>query len=253
MATRQMLIGTVFQDFFPQTVSIDLDGSTEFLANTTNNTLGIANAWSIATWIKSDATGFKNVLSLKNSGNDVNRIRIQNSSSTNLTVQLWDSAGTQRKSLQWDAQFTTGTWMHFLFTWDGTTVKVFKDGSDLGAHDSGTDNAATLTDTARRVIIGVFSDLSQTKWDGRMHSIAVWDADVGGAASAIYNGGNGEGFNLGASSGSYTFSGDLQHWWRLGFDSANIGKDSGVASTLIDVDEDSANITSDDIVADAPS
>jgi len=238
--------------FESQLVSVDFDGSTEFMANTTNNPLGIANIWSISLWYKADVNGFKNFFGVSNSANNINRIRIQNDSGTGLQIQLWDSAGTERKSFSYAGQLETGAWMNFLFTWDGTDLLAYKNGSLLTPVKN-TDNANTMTATDRRVIVGVFNDLSQVKWDGPIHSIAVWDAEISAAASDIYNGGNGGGFDLGSNSGSYTFSGDLQHWWRLGLDSSDIGKDSGLASTLIDVNANSENIDASDIVSDSPS
>jgi len=45
---------------------------------------------------------------------------------------------------------------------------------------------------------------------------------------------------------------NLQHWWRLGQDPDDLGKDSGIASNLIDVDFNSLNITAADIDAESP-
>jgi len=249
---------------FPeQTVSIDFDGVDEVMRNTTDNPIGIANVWSIGVWAKTDTIDLEKVLlNIRAVGSSNNGVLLDFSGddpasqlpgTNSLVVRLKDSGNTTFKQQSWGSAFTaTGVWRLILVTWDGTDLTVYYDGVDQGAADaSPINNAGTMTDTSRSVYISS-TNSGFGDWDGRMHSIAVWDVDVGAAASTIYNAGNGKGFDLGTDTGSYTFSGDLQHWWRLGFDSGDLGKDSGIASTLIDVDANSVNITAADIVTDSP-
>ena len=65
--------------------------------------------------------------------------------------------------------------------------------------------------------------------------------------SVLYN--SGEPTNLAADSGSYTSSGDLTHWWRMG--------DGDTYPTITDnegsEDGTMTNMTSGDLVEDVPS
>jgi hypothetical protein len=58
--------------------------------------------------------------------------------------------------------------------------------------------------------------------------------------------------NLALNSGNYVSKANLVHWWRLGHDSGDIGKDYGTGSPFIDVMTNAANISAADIVVDAP-
>jgi len=146
------------------------------------------------------------------------------------------------------AIFPYDTWSQLIITWDGTDLVPYEDGVAVpgGNIQKDFDNAGTMTDTARSVFIGSFS-LAGVKWPGFIHSAALWDVDISSAVAEIYNGGTASTFNLRNAS----FNTNLQHWWRLGQDSSDLGKDSG-RGTKIDVNVSSANITSADIVSESP-
>jgi hypothetical protein len=87
---------------------------------------------------------------------------------------------------------------------------------------------------------------------GRFHSFAIWDDDLDQAnITAIFNEGDGLGFDLSSDSGNYNKSANLIHWWKLGEDADDIGADSG-GGAAIDIDTNAVNISSADIVEDAP-
>ena len=144
---------------------------------------------------------------------------------------------------------TQNVWQLLSVSWDGTNLKLYRDGVDP-TPATPLDNACTQTDNMYRVSIGA-DIVSGNIAGGRYHSVAVWDSALtSGEMLAIYNSGDGEGFDLSTDSGSYTSSSDLVRWWRLGLDSTDIGKD--YVDDNVDVMDDAANITSGDIVTDSP-
>jgi hypothetical protein len=114
---------------------------------------------------------------------------------------------------------------------------------------TGSTNGGTFTDANRRVSIGYDRWNNGNYFNGRIHSVAIWDTDVSAARTLIFNNGAAE-LDLLTDTGAYTYSSNLQHWWRLGLDSTDIGKDHG--ATPIDVDVNALNISAADIVADYP-
>lgn len=244
--------------FIEQTVSIDFDGSTEHATNTTGVNHGFGDIFSISAWVKPEditPTGpFGAYIISMSAGvlNSIDGIALRmGQSNTGLEVHLFNTASSFRKRYLWNSQFSVGVWTHVLVTWDGTSLKAFFDSVETAPSSTPNDLSHTVLSVDRVTAIGRINSPNASYWDGLIHSIAIWDVDVGAAASTIYNTGDGSGFNLGANAGSYTFSGDLQHWWRLGFDSSDIGKDSGIGSPLIDVNAN-GNLDSGDIVSDVP-
>ena len=256
MATRQMLIGTVFQDFFSQTTSIEFNGVDESMENSTEVDIGIANTWSLMMWMRrrGDAVGLNNanhVLRLVNAGG-TNLISVQSRGDfANDPIRILTRAPSTStiKDFRFNVSlFPFDTWNQLILTWDGTTLTTYNNGSVVVPSTKTSDFSGTMTATDRSVLIGNVIGGSQPL-SGFIHSIALWDADITSAVTEIYNSGVASTFNLSKAS----FSGNLQHWWRLGQVSTDLGKDSGIGSPLIDVDVDSTNITSDDIDSESPS
>lgn len=246
--------------FEPQTTSIDFNGVDEVMGNENFNTLGVANTWSLMLWLRRSSAGggLTDLLRIfvLNDASGGNLIRVEslgNAGGDPLTVLNTrpDGAIIKRFRLQSvpTGIFTYDAWHQLILTWDGTDLVPYEDGVALpgGNIQIINDGTGTMTDTARSVFIGSFS-LAGPKWPGFIHSAALWDVDISSAVAEIYNGGTASTFNLRNAS----FNANLQHWWRLGQDSTDLGKDSARTSAPIDVNVDSANITSADIVSESP-
>jgi len=239
--------------------ALDFDGSTEYLANDTEQSIGIANAWTVGQWLNF-STDFAKRIAFRlraNSGN-TNRIEIAWAELTSLlNITLHDSAGTKFKDYKYnnDAGFSTGAgWEFFVLTWDGTTLTLYRDASVITADTLTTDNSGTMTDTNRTVNIAN-RDIGGWEFSGRIHStFMVSEALTSAIITDIYNGGAGGVVDLREVQGLWaqTQVDALEHYWRHGFNSGDIGEDLGNASTLIDVGNNAANITSADIVTDSP-
>lgn len=243
--------------FDAQTFSVSFNGTDEFMRNDTAQVLGFADEWSLSVWADLNGGANQRLLGWRDGITNVNAILLARLDATDdLQAIVFNSAG-GATTLVWNSVFTAGAWHHiFLFRESDGTIRAFIDGADLGVPDSGNpDGVATMADTTNRhVWIG--ADQSSLPVDGEISQVAVWDADISAAISDIYNGGNPNSLNLNGSFGSYSFAGNLAHWWRLGHGAdPDIGKDyaeAGITPT-IDVGTDAANIDDTDRVANVPS
>jgi hypothetical protein len=84
-------------------------------------------------------------------------------------------------------------------------------------------------------------------YSGLLGPIGVWN-DVLDATELVEIASGTFGFDLTTNSGVYTSSANLAHWWRLGADDADIGKDYAGS---INVGDD-AMISTSNIVVDSP-
>jgi len=245
--------------FEPHTQSISFDGVDEVMGDVGPNTIGIANTWSLMMWINRSSASpgqisITRIFSLGFDAGSDNVIRIESRGNANpnaFTVVTTNSAGGVIKNWRFEPSsvfFTYDVWHQVILIWDGTDLTLYEDGVNItGSAVKFDDNAGTMTDSARDIFIGRLTNALGIPWPGFQHSIALWDADITSAVAEIYNGGVASTLNLRNAS----FNTNLQHWWRLGQDSSDIGKDSG-RGTKIDMNVSSVNITSDDIVSESP-
>jgi len=237
--------------------ALDFDGVNEGLRNTTTQAMGIANAWSIAQWIKLDVSPTLNsrAFQMRRTGNvSMIDVSLGNGGLDNFNVVLRDSGATAFKNYKWvqTTHFSVDTWVHWVLTWDGTNLLGYFDGTEDASPDkSQKDDSGTMDDADRNVSVSNKYQGGGSHVAGRFHSTAVWDVVLTSTQiTAVYNSGNQ--LDLQVDSGSYGQSADLQHYWRHGFNSSDIGEDLGNASVLIDIGNNAENVTSADIVTDSP-
>lgn len=224
----------------------DFDGSSEYYLNSTAQSIGIANSWSIAVWVNVDTTsGAEEIVEINDEASNNNRILFRKSSTaSNWEILIADSSGTTIKNYRWSGLMTSGIWYHIVFTWNGTDLTFYWNGVVKAATTSVTDGSGTMTDTSRKVAVGVNTAAASNHLDGKIHSIAIWDTVLDNdAIKTIFNRGAMGMTLLDYNFGNYDTKADLQHWWRLGYDTSDLGADYGFASTLIDIDTNSSGIT----------
>lgn len=238
----------------PDPFALDFDGSTEALVNSTDNTIGIANQWSVAVWLKPSvvAANWHLFVVDPSIGQNNDIVIFHVNTGFQFRASIHTSAGTLFKAYQWSNAFlSVGTWAHIVLTWDGTDLKLYQNATETAPDNTVADSAGTMTDTGRQTLIGTSTTAGANFFPGRLHSTAVFDIALDQAAiTEIYDGKGA--FDLRVDQNNYNQSENLQHYWRHGFNSSNIGEDLGNASTLIDVGDNALNITAADIVEDAP-
>lgn len=251
----QLLTGGGFV-FSAQTVSLDFDGDAG-LRETTPQTIGMANLWSVSAWVKptSGGSGDRFIFGKRPSANSNNSVIIIRDSFQDLRLRIFDenhNINSDFREQTYNQLFNDTDWHHILAVFVGSTdsLSVYIDGA-LASPTSDNSTSVTQVDAAVEVAVGDQAAGASRYWEGLIHQVAVWDVDVSAGIDEIYNGGDGGTVNLRSNNGGYTFSSDLQHWWRLGNNSGNLGEDSGVGSNLVQLDE-VGNMGVDRIVSDVP-
>ncbi len=238
--------------------SIDLNGVNESLRASGGHLFGFGDEWSIMMWMRrkpgvpgTTATGTPWIMSSGDARSRIHMGAAGDFPSDPIRARIYDTTGTLHKDFRWNSTtFPFDVWFQLILIWNGAgagTLSMYKDGSLVAANVE-TINVTnrSMADTTRGIQIGGNGGVQP--YFGFIHSMAVWNADVSSAATEIYNGGVASTFNLSKA----TFNANLQHWWRIGLDSSDIGKDSGIASNLIDVDSNSLNISASDVVDESP-
>lgn len=236
-------------------VHMDFGGASEFLRVSGETVLGIVDTWTVSLWANPDALAiqetmfdaiplspFESGISVQIRGDQANdpvRINLRNSAGT--TIKLWE----------WDSVFTIGTWTYIAFTWDGTTLKGYFDGTEVTATTKTTDDAGSQLDDLRSIIIGAAPGALQ-EFDGLMGHVAIWSAVLSAdAIRQVWT--SRHKADLLSAHGAYSSQASLQHWWKIGEDPDDMGKDYGRAGTLIDMMGNPQGIThEDDVFGDAP-
>jgi hypothetical protein len=233
----------------PDNFSLAFNGTDEFMTAGSPKDLGSVDAFSIMGWIKNDlpaASTFDILFRAFGAGNN-NSIFIQTKSPVlaqpngRIQINMNLPGGFEYKDMDWFNVIPDDTWVHVVFTYDGSLggdpVTLYIDSVDQGVADAiGKDNAGNQDNTVTRFVeIGSTAIFGGSQWPGIMHQIAMWSNPLtSGEVTSIYNSGS-SGFDLLANSGSYVSSATLLHWWQMGQNELDIGEDTGSHSTLIDL------------------
>jgi len=235
-----------------QTKMVDFDGSTEYLANTTDQSLGIGNAWTISVWANYDVNNVSQTLCfIAPTGANTNRIIFQSSASAVFDMQFNNSTGgggSQIKRYTWGT-VATSTRTMVTATWDGTNFLVYQDGVEDTSPTKTTDNSGTMSDTSRTIGLGAANtDTTANEYfNGNMAVCSIWDTDLSGSEiTALYDSGDGFKHDARETLGNYTSVGNLQQNWLPGHDSSDIGRNF-VPSGGISGTTNAANIAVADI------
>lgn len=218
----------------------------------------IGNAWTIMLNIKPDNTnttnpaGRQTYFHISDSSPAVdldNRIDIAGSG-TALRLDLIDESGNsnERKTYFYHNTVSGSIWFHFVTTWDGSNLNFYKDGIQRSPDSITNDDVIDQNATAdKKLFLGKGDFTPERLLGGNIYSVAIWDVAISGSQiSSIYNGGGQNLVNLKEDFGDYTSSANLQHWYRLGQDPNNKGKDHGNATAVdLDVEEGTVSIVTD--------
>ncbi len=265
-------------------VSLQFDGKNEYLENALRQVQGVANLWTITIWMKPletlslfDSEGRqlfrpdgKTLLHIKGKSHH-NEIlvwgdRIENSVTEEfIVVENWDNTGRRIRITRFNMAQLRKEWRNFSCAWDGSNLIAWDNGielTDISETLSGTGGSFIMEDPTssgrfRSVrIAAAYSGLATNldgpriiTYSGLLGPVGMWGEVVDAPelreiASGTF------GFDLTTDSGTYSSSADLKHWWRLGAEAGDLGKDYAIANT-IDVGVD-ATVTGTNIVVDSP-
>jgi hypothetical protein len=237
--------------------AITLDGRTQYLGRSDVNSLGIANTWTLGFWSKPFANKEHATFFSTASSSDENRIdvlttpipaetNILGKRNAELRVMIKDADGATIKHYTWPDWYQDEVWTHTFLQWDGTDLDAYKDGLITATGIAFVNASGSMSDVPdRKVFYGAAAGGVFATFSGVVGHFGMWDSILApGELETVVSGA----FNidLTTSSGGYTSSASLQHWWKPGFDQNNIGEDFGGSlnlNKLLNIDE--TNITTD--------
>lgn len=234
------------------TKCINLDWSTEYLLNSTNQSIWIANTWTIWMWV--NFTSFNWIYTLfwisdwVSWASSVNLIQwlIFESRSNRTYLKIIDSSNYwQAKQYTWDPALSTWTNYFLVFTWDWTNLKHYNNWTERSTTNIDQDAAVTQTEYSRKVAFWDVRWLANEPW--KYSTAYVWDKALPSSEiTAMYDSWNW--FNIDARYNfwNYVSKDNLKHQWALWYDSSLTQSDY-VSSWWINVYTNMANITSWDI------
>ena len=220
--------------------------------------LEIANEWTLGFWVKPKP--FKEFGAIFSVGeiDKKNTIVISTtpvsstaSVTSELRVLIKSSEGTIIKHYGWGDWFQTDTWTHTFLQWDGTDLTANHDALVATTGVALADVSGSMSDVpSRKIFYGTTAKGELASFSGTIGHFGMWDSLLNPSEFGTVVSG-GFGMDLTTSSGSYVSQGSLQHYWKPGEDSGNIGKDFVVSGTALDLATE-RGITPADIVTDGP-
>lgn len=169
----------------------DLEASNSEYFNRAAQTWGVANEWSWSLWVKPESfAGNPRVLFLSSgtSGSSFyNNVTFGFSTGGVIFLNTYNSTGGAIKETTYGT-FSTATWYHICFTWDGTNLKLYVNGSEVTLTYV-TNNSGTMTDTSRAWFIGA-TNAGTAPYDGLLDEVGVWSRAVtSGEVTTLYGAG----------------------------------------------------------------
>jgi hypothetical protein len=246
---------------FPRNTSgvcVDLDGSTEYLAKNQDTLIGIANTWTLSMWVYGDTatTAGMTPFHLRTTSPDSVLGEILLIQQGNVAGDPFQLEAGGDKIYRYANLMVNNTWYHLVVTWDGTNLKLYVNTVVKTPLVKIVDNALTMVDSARAVAVGCQYDSASPNlyWNGRIQHVAMWSSVLSQTEiNEVYVGLNT--MDLNADFGGYESSGNLEHWWKIGEDCDDIGKDYANSPSVgsIDIDTNSANVAYPaDFLGDSP-
>lgn len=225
--------------------AVDLDGTSEVMANTTNQLIWIANAYTYEIWFKTPAT-VAWIVFYMDAWNNTNHLDFRFSSGKIYAKMIWNN-GSSQKVYIWATTLSWNTKYRAVITWDWTNFDIKLNDTADTPYLKGTDNALTMTDTARYITIWWYrgipnANIIVSKFS--MWNTALSDAEL----TSLYDGWDWYNLDLRDSIWDYTSTSNLKHQWALWKDTwTNIWADY-VSSWNINISNNSVNVTDADII-----
>lgn len=257
--------------FTAQTMSLNFptEGTTDALRNSTEQVLGIANAWSLGVWFNTTIPEVSSpfLFVAAGSGPEVNDDRINlyhdSGGSDRLRFDWGDQTGLPIEITAFNGYYAgrNGLWTHILAVWTGSILLMFRNGVSVGAPDVGVNNPAiTMADSVRAIGLGNLSTAGNSSVVGNIAQAQLWRVDItnlatNGVAAFLQASPSSINLNADTPASDYTFASDLAHWWRPGHEgSPNIGRDYAEAgfTPTIDLGVNAVGITDGDRQANVP-
>ncbi|MCP4002612.1 MAG: LamG domain-containing protein [bacterium] len=256
-----------------------LDGDGQRFENRTQLQLGIADEWTLSLWLRPDsalqsAHLFQARGAYRPEADEIS-LRINGGiSPASIGIDGWDSNGELALSYEFPSPFSSGRWSHAVVRYDGSRVRFDVDGESFAPTAESVVSYRSLSSGPRFTAVGAAVG-GANGFSGALHSFSIWNTALADSeVDQLFQGGMG--FELNStplvSSGQADSSIEQPdsggtavielpapsesesdpvpqrlHWWRMGFESDDPGRDFGDAAQLISLDSPDDPIDSADV------
>lgn len=227
--------------------SVDLNGVDEFLATTSSAALDPGSGFTLSLWARSDVASVdrRGLLQLGCATQSCG-IELVLDGTLEPALELWrtDAAGERTLARRVPIPSLADDWWHVAVALDAeaSRVSLYVDGALAAAEAAPAELAGD--DSAFRIVLGAVGD-GAASWSGRLGHAALFDRALAAAeVEALALGGHE--LDLRAASSAPA----LAHYWRLGADSAAVGRDS--SARPVPLDDAAGRVDAADIANDAP-
>ena len=236
------------------TKAVSLDGSTEKMANTTLQSIWIANAWTVWAWVNvsSLATAWHLVNIHDSDSTNANQIQMTTlSASWDIQFRVYDSAASQMKRYFSSSTISVWTIAFVLFTWDWTNMKLYFDWVEDTTPTKNTDNSGTMTDSNRPVWVWGRAQDAANPFPWTISAVYVWNVALDQAnITELTDSGNWYKRDYRNAVWNYDQQANLKHQWALWKDDTDASAiwTDYVSSWWINIWTNASNISSADVV-----
>lgn len=246
--------GTLAAQMAMGSVSLDFDGSTEYLASSVAAPLDAAAGFTASLWAKApvDAAGRRALLRVASASgtSGLELSVVSGSAGRSLELRAFDTAAALDDVQETPAPIADGEWWNLSLVVDPArgTAQLYLDGEPLASMGASGISTALAAESFF-VTLGAGDVERAAPWLGRLGHAAIWDAALGAQEIAEIST-LGHALDLRVASGDYRAADALAHYWRLGSDAAAVGFDYGLLP--LDLDDADGNLDVADVVGDAP-
>jgi len=221
--------------------ALDFDGSNDYIDCGTNSSLDITGNITLSGWInRDDNLNSSNIIAKWNSGptDTAYILRVTSSggaaSNSQIEMLIRNDSGTVVTAIENVGEVSINKWVHVLGTYDGSNIRVYYNGVELG---SGTSQTGNIETSSASLKIG---SRGTEYTEGKLSNISIYNSALSAEqVTTLYN--NGKPSDLS------TFAVTPVSWWRLGavnssFDGTNwtvldeIGTNNGTSANMTQAD-----------------
>jgi hypothetical protein len=245
--------------------SVDLDGSTEYLADATLKSGTLSKTFSFNFWVRPDVNvggSERELFSFTAAASANNRIKFGLDDDANggaWFVRLYNSSGTLFKDYRFGS-YTSGQWFMVSATYNEATdtLLVYEDGALVVPGSTPTDTTGTMIDSIRGVYLGTDQAITvATRWQGLAYSASIYDRVLLGAEITSLETARGSTATVTPLEDFLNYAGapDLRHYWDFRItDNTGLGQDFGsrAAANRWNLTDDALNVTTADLTATVP-
>jgi len=195
--------------------SAEFDGTDDYISLGTLSGFNSAATLSVGFWINlRDYAGSTVEVPFSSGTSTSNRVAFYLNSSSQLRWGIDGSVNNCILNLASPTDYrSTDAWHHVLGTYNGSSITLYFDGSQVATTPSSV--PSTTQSTA-----GNNGSIAKAGWgtnyfDGLLDNLAIWNASLDGDdASSLYN--NGLPIDPTSNAGTYDKSANLTNWYRIG-------------------------------------